>query len=157
MRRGKKFYYFVPLQSLIDRIAKQVPSMNWRIPSVCLTVCLSGVNNLRLAVAFSLVSHKPLMIHKSNLVSLYSLMSSSRSTQNFWPWSWLRASVNTHWYWLELVLFHTINHMCALLCRFVGIDEFLPTNTKFRDLDLDFTLQWTHTLILTWACSLSHH
>ena len=35
--------------------------------------------------------------------------------------------------------------MYALLGRFVGIDEFFPTKTKFYDLDLDFALQWTHT------------
>ena len=35
----------------------------------------------------------------------------------------------------------------AWLCRFAGIDEFFPTNTKFYDLDLDFALQWTHTEI----------
>ena len=34
--------------------------MNWRK----LSVRLSGVNNLRLAVAFSLVSHKPLNLIK---------------------------------------------------------------------------------------------
>ena len=68
--------------ALIDRIAKQVGSMNWRKLSVRLSVRLSGVNNLRLAVAFSLVSLKALMIHKSNLVSLLTLMSSSRQIQN---------------------------------------------------------------------------
>ena len=62
-----------------------------------------------------------------------------------WPWPWLRASVNTHWYWLYLVFFHTINHMYALLGRFIGIVEFFPTNKTFCDLDLDFALQWTHT------------
>ena len=30
--------------------------------------------------------------------------------------------------------------MYALLGRFVGIDEFLPTNTNFCDFDLDFAL-----------------
>ena len=44
--------------------------MNWRK----LSVRLSGANNLCLAIAFSLVSHKPLKIHKSNLVSLLTLM-----------------------------------------------------------------------------------
>ena len=39
--------------------------------------------------------------------------------------------------------------MCALLCRFVGIDEFLSTNTKFIDLDLDFVLTLTLTLRFT--------
>ena len=67
---------------IFDQIAKQVRSMNWRKPSVCLSVCLSVVNNLLLTVAFSLVSHKPLMIHKSNFVSLFTLMSSSRPIQN---------------------------------------------------------------------------
>ena len=33
--------------------------------------------------------------------------------------------------------------MYALLGRFVGIGEFLPTNTKF--IDLDFVLHWTRT------------
>ena len=56
--------------------------MNWRKPSVRLSVRLSSINNLRLAVAFSLVSHKPLMIHKSNLVSLLTMMSSPRPIQN---------------------------------------------------------------------------
>ena len=37
--------------------------------------------------------------------------------------------------------------MCAILGRFVGMNEFLPTNTKFCDLDLDFALQWTRTHI----------
>ena len=37
--------------------------------------------------------------------------------------------------------------MYVLLGRVVGIDEFFQTNTKFCDLDLDFTLQWTHTEI----------
>ena len=50
--------------------------------------------------------------------------------------------------------------MCALLCKFVGIDEFLPTNTELIDLDLDFVLTLTsrfseHTLILTLACHLN--
>ena len=76
--------------------------------SVCLSVRLSGVNNLRLAVAFSLVSHKPLMIQKSNLVSLLTLMSSSWPTQNFVT---------------------------------------LTLTSRFSE----------HTLILTLACSLSHH
>ena len=35
--------------------------------------------------------------------------------------------------------------MYALHGRFIGIDEFFPTNKKFCDLDLDFALQWTHT------------
>ena len=52
--------------------------MKWRK----LSVRLSCVINLRLAVAFSLVSHKPLKIHKSNLVSLLTLMSSSQPIQN---------------------------------------------------------------------------
>ena len=34
--------------------------------------------------------------------------------------------------------------MYALLSRFLGIDGFFPTNTKFCELDLDFALQWTH-------------
>ena len=83
---------------IIDRIAKRVRSMNWRKPSVrpsvCLSVCLSirpavcpfcpsvclslclsvrssvRCQQLRLAVAFSWVSHKPLTIQESNLVSL---------------------------------------------------------------------------------------
>ena len=130
--------------NFIDWIAKQVLSMNWRKPSVHPSVC-PAVNSLRLAVAFSLVSHKPLMIHKSNLVSLLTLMSSSRPIQIWWPWPWLSASVNTHWYWLYLVLFHNINHMYALLGRFVGIDGLFPAITKFCDLDLDFALQWAHT------------
>ena len=50
--------------------------------TICPSVCLSVVNNLRLAVAFSLVSHKPLMIHKSNFVRLFTLMSSSQPIQN---------------------------------------------------------------------------
>ena len=48
---------------------------------------LSGVNNcvslLCLAIAFSLVSHNLLMIQESKLVSLWTLMSSSRLAQNF--------------------------------------------------------------------------
>ena len=74
---------------IIDRIAKQVRSMNWRKPSICLSVRLSVcpasticVKQLRLAVAFSLVSHKPLMIQESNVVSLLTFMSSSRPIQN---------------------------------------------------------------------------
>ena len=35
--------------------------------------------------------------------------------------------------------------MYALRGRFVGIDKFFPTNTKFCDLKLDSALQWTHT------------
>ena len=58
-------------KSIFDRIAKQVRSMNWRKPSVCPSVRPSvRRQQLRLAVAFSLVSHKPLMIQESNLVSL---------------------------------------------------------------------------------------
>ena len=35
--------------------------------------------------------------------------------------------------------------MYALLGRFLGIDKFFLTNSKFCDLDLDFGLQLTHT------------
>ena len=52
---------------IFDGIAKQVRSMNWRKPSVRPSV---RRQQLRLAVAFSLVSHKPLMIQESDLVSL---------------------------------------------------------------------------------------
>ena len=45
--------------------------MNWRKPSVRPSVRLSvRRQQLRLAVAFSLASHKPLTIQESNMVSL---------------------------------------------------------------------------------------
>ena len=66
--------------------------------TVCLSVRLSvRRQQLRLAVAFSLLSHKP------------------------------------------------INDTGVKLGEFVNIDEFFQTSTKFCDLDLDFTLQWTYT------------
>ena len=68
-------------------------------------------------------------------------MSSSQPTQNFVTLT-LTSRFSEHTLILTLVfLFHTINHMYALLGRFVGIDEFFPTNTKFCDLDLDLALQ----------------
>ena len=62
---------------IFDRIAKQVWSMNWRKPSV-----RRQQFALTLAVAFSLVSHKPLMTYKSNLVSLLTWVSSSQPIPN---------------------------------------------------------------------------
>ena len=88
------------IQRLLKNNAKFSGSkrrVDWKTPSLTglqsksgvwlgenrLSVRPSGVNNLRLAVAFSLVSHKPLMIQKSNLVSLLTLMSSSRLNTKF--------------------------------------------------------------------------
>ena len=137
---------------IFDRIAKQVRSMDWRRPSVCPSVGLYGVNNLRLEIAFSLVSLKPLMIHKSNLVSLLTWISSSQPIQNLVTLT-LTSRVSKHILILTLPCsLYTINHNYALLDWFVGIDEFFQTHTKFCVLDLNFALQWT--LILTLDCDL---
>ena len=44
---------------------------------------------------------------------------------------------------------------CLVIYKFVGIDEFFQTHTKFCDLDLHFALQWTLILTLAWFFSFA--
>ena len=45
--------------------------------------------------------------------------------------------------------------MYVLLSKFVGIDEFFQTHTKFCDLDLHIALQWTMILTLAFLFSFA--
>ena len=127
---------------LFDRIAKQVRSMNWRKPSVCLSV----------RIAFSLVSHKPLMIQESNLVSLYTLMSSSRLAQNFVTLT-LTSRFSEHTLILTLACLWMVLKGVVLPSSYLMLswlldhDDFYWIVTFTCDLDLEFSCSRSHGIL----------